>query len=111
MGDLLPHVRQGVLQQGELDERELRPRGPLIGFEPTSARVHIVKTCLSIFTDKAWFEKHELGDGRQAIKQYAAWYWQEHLAAIDPAAVTPDEKREIGSRVYKMLTDESVILD
>lgn len=85
--------------------------GPLIGFEPTSARVHIVKTCLSIFTDKAWFEKHELGDGRQAIKQYAAWYWQEHLAAIDPAAVTPDEKREIGSRVYKMLTDESVILD
>ena len=85
--------------------------GPVIGFEPTSARVHIVKTCLSIFTDNAWFEKYDLGDGKEAIKQYAAWYWQEHLAAIDPASLTPEDKREIGQRVYKMLTDEAVIFD
>ncbi|CAM1503610.1 Fc.00g012010.m01.CDS01 [Cosmosporella sp. VM-42] len=85
--------------------------GPPIGFEPTSARIHIVKTCLSIFTDAAWFEKSELGDGREAIKQYAAWYWQEHLAAIGLASISASQKRELGQRVYKMLTDDSVILD
>lgn len=82
-----------------------------IGFDPAVARIHILKTCLRIFTDKAWFEKAELDDGRQAIKQYAAWYWQEHLEALDPATVPAAEKRDLGQRVYQMLTDDAVILD
>ncbi|KAF4982107.1 hypothetical protein FZEAL_2213 [Fusarium zealandicum] len=86
-------------------------KGPTIGFDPTTARIHILKTCLSIFTDKAWFEKYKLGKGREAIKQYAAWYWQEHLAVLDPAALPTPEKRELGQRVYKMLTDDNIILD
>ncbi|KAM6536314.1 hypothetical protein FALCPG4_002323 [Fusarium falciforme] len=86
--------------------------GPTIGFDPLVARIHIVKTCLSIFTDQAWFNKHRLGsNGREAIKQYAAWYWQEHLAVLDPETVPAAEKRELGQRVYKMLTDDNIILD
>ncbi|KAF5020614.1 hypothetical protein F66182_7363 [Fusarium sp. NRRL 66182] len=85
---------------------------PTIGFDPLKARVHILQICLSIFTDKDWFAKFRLGkSGREAIKQYAAWYWQEHLAALDPATVPGPEKKELGERVYKMLTDDGIILD
>ncbi|KAH7122968.1 hypothetical protein EDB81DRAFT_665478 [Dactylonectria macrodidyma] len=84
--------------------------GPAIGFDPTVARVHILKTCLSIFTDPAWFGKFNLGEGRQAIKDYAAWYWQEHVAAIDPATIPAANKHELGTQIYKMLTDDAVIL-
>ncbi|KAF4459882.1 Vegetative incompatibility HET-E-1 [Fusarium albosuccineum] len=85
--------------------------GPTIGFDPAVARIHILKTCISIFTNKAWFEKFKLGKGREAIKQYAAWYWQEHLAVLDPATVPESDKRALGPQVYKMLTDDSIILD
>lgn len=80
-----------------------------IGFDTGTAKLHILKTCLRIFNDKAWFEKHDLGQGQRAIKQYAAWYWQEHLLSVDPASVSADERRDIGKMVYRMLTDEEVI--
>ncbi|KAI5460361.1 hypothetical protein BGZ63DRAFT_246396 [Mariannaea sp. PMI_226] len=83
---------------------------PLIGFDPTKARIHILKTCLSIFTDISWFEKYDLGEGRDAIREYAAWYWQEHVAAVDPASVPLADKRKLGLQIYKMLTDDEVIL-
>ncbi|KAM5341827.1 hypothetical protein ACJ41O_014858 [Fusarium nematophilum] len=87
-------------------------KGPTIGFDPAVAKIHILKTCLRIFTDRAWFDKVKLGDsGREAIKQYAAWYWQEHLAVLDPATVPGPEKRDLGRHVYRMLTDDSIILD
>lgn len=83
---------------------------PTIGFDPTTARVHILKICLSIFTDRAWFAKFDLGDGWQPMRDYAAWYWQEHVAAIDPATIPLEDKRSIGQQIHKMLTDDDVIL-
>lgn len=82
-----------------------------IGFDTGSAKLHILKTCLRIFNDKEWFEKNSSGRGRLAIKQYAAWYWQEHLRSIDPATVSSMDKMEIGRQVCRMLTDEDVIFD
>ncbi len=82
---------------------------PTITFDQVEARLHIVKTCLKIFSDKEWFEKFDLGPGKAAIKQYAAWYWQEHVAALDPAAVKPDDKKELAPQIVAMLTDEATI--
>ncbi|KAK5993054.1 hypothetical protein PT974_06482 [Cladobotryum mycophilum] len=82
-----------------------------IGFDIVDARVHILKICLRIFIDKPWFEKQKLGHGKEAIKQYAAWYWQEHLAVLDPASVPPSDRRELGMQIYKMLTDDNTLFD
>lgn len=82
---------------------------PSITFDNVEARLHIVKTCLRIFFDKQWFEKFNLGPGKSAIKQYAAWYWQEHLAALDPAAVGIKDKTELAPQIIAMLTDETTI--
>lgn len=83
--------------------------GPTIGFDAISAKLHVLSTCLKIFTDEAWFKRQRLGRGRHAIRQYAAWYWQEHVAAIDPGRLSPSQKAKIGSQVYRMLTDEKLI--
>lgn len=85
--------------------------GVAIGFDLMTARINILKACLRIFNDKAWFDKLELDHGKEAIKQYAAWYWQEHLAALDPATVPPEDKKELGMRIFNMLTMENVIYD
>ncbi|KAF4446191.1 Vegetative incompatibility protein HET-E-1 [Fusarium austroafricanum] len=86
--------------------------GSGVGFDPLISRIHILKTCLSIFTDKAAFDKYRLSaSGHESIKQYAAWYWQEHLAVLDPATVPGPEKKVLGEYVYKMLTDDNIILD
>ncbi|CAF3523322.1 unnamed protein product [Fusarium graminearum] len=86
--------------------------GTGIGFDPLVSRIHILKTCLSIFTNKAGFEKYRLSpSGRESIKQYSAWYWQEHLAVLDPATVPASDKKVLGEYVYKMLTDDNIILD
>ncbi|EXK44377.1 hypothetical protein FOXG_04094 [Fusarium oxysporum f. sp. lycopersici 4287] len=86
--------------------------GAGIGFDPLISRIHILRTCLSIFTNKAAFEKYRLSaSGRESMKQYAAWYWQEHLAVLDPKTVPAPEKKELGEYVHKMLTDENTILD
>ncbi|KYK62083.1 NACHT and TPR domain protein [Drechmeria coniospora] len=82
-----------------------------VGFDINKARIHILKSCLKIFTQPAWFAGLDLGRGKQAIKQYAAWYWQEHVAAIDPAGVSDDDKRALGPQLYLMLTDESTMFD
>ena len=82
-----------------------------IGFDINEARLHIVETCLKIFTDKEWFDKLHLGHGREAIKQYAAWYWQEHLVAYEREDLPITRSRDLANRVYKMLTDKDVILD
>ncbi|OAA73808.1 NACHT and TPR domain protein [Cordyceps fumosorosea ARSEF 2679] len=82
---------------------------PTIHFDNVEARLHIVKTCLRIFSDMQWFEKFNLGPGKGAIKQYAAWYWQEHLAALDPAVVNASDKRELAPQIVAMLLDEATI--
>ncbi|KAL6887476.1 hypothetical protein HDV57DRAFT_488891 [Trichoderma longibrachiatum] len=85
--------------------------GVVLGFDMMTARISILKTCLRIFNDRAWFESRDLDQGREAIKQYAAWYWQEHLTALDPASVPPEHKRELGMSIYNMLTVENIIYD
>lgn len=82
-----------------------------IKFDPVEARLHVVKTCLRIFTDEKWFQSYNLGSGRKAIKQYAAWYWQEHMACLDPTLVSAEEKRNLGVMIYRMLNDEATIVD
>ncbi|OAA81975.1 NACHT and TPR domain protein [Akanthomyces lecanii RCEF 1005] len=82
---------------------------PSITFDHVEARLHIVKTCLKIFSDNAWFEKFDLGSGKSAIRQYAAWYWQEHLAALDPTTVDITDKKELAPQIVAMLTDEATI--
>ncbi|ATY64863.1 NACHT and TPR domain [Cordyceps militaris] len=80
-----------------------------ITFNNVEARLHIVKTCLRIFSNTKWFEGFNLGPGKAAIKQYAAWYWQEHLAALDPSAVSISDKKELGPQIVAMLLDEATI--
>lgn len=82
-----------------------------VGVDTVAALVHILKTCLRIFNDKEWFDKQKLGRGKDAMKQYAAWYWQEHLAALDPETVSRSDKSELSMSIYKMLTVESIIFD
>lgn len=82
---------------------------PTITFDNVEARLHIVKTCLRIFSDKQWFGRFNLGPGKAAIRQYAAWYWQEHLAALDPATVSAKEKQDLAPQIMAMLTDEATI--
>lgn len=82
-----------------------------IHFHPVEARLHVLKTCLRIFTDREWFESYNLGTGQKAMKQYAGWYWQEHMACLDPSTISAEEKRELGVMIYRMLTDEALILD
>lgn len=84
-----------------------------LGFRTLDARLNVLKTCLRIFNDKAWFDgKSEvLGSSKQSIKQYAAWYWEEHLAAVDPSSVSKEDKKTIGAQVYRMITDESLIYE
>lgn len=97
------------------DEDILETKGdkdaPAIGFNTGAARVHVLKTCLRIFNDKQWFQSQKLGGRVYAIRQYAAWYWQEHLAALDPKDVSQDDKCEIGQQVYRMLVDEEAIAE
>lgn len=100
--------------RGEDTDKSTSSKGSVsLGFKTLDARLNVLKTCLRIFCDKAWFDgKTEvLGHSKQSIKQYAAWYWQEHLAAVDPSSVSDEEKKTIGSRVYRMLTDERLIYD
>ncbi|PFH62147.1 hypothetical protein XA68_14816 [Ophiocordyceps unilateralis] len=81
------------------------------GFDVDEARLRIVKTCFKIFIDKDWFMTLDLGPGKEALRQYAAWYWQEHIASIDPVAVPRQEKRQLAGQLYRMLTEESTVYD
>ncbi|UKZ75677.1 hypothetical protein TrVFT333_003367 [Trichoderma virens FT-333] len=85
--------------------------GVMVGFDMMKARINVLKTCLRIFNDRSWFDNQELDHGKEAIKQYAAWYWQEHLAALDPANVPSEHKKELGMSIYNMLTVEDIIYD
>lgn len=90
-------------------------KGPIsLGFRTLDARLNVLRTCLRIFCDGDWFsgKGEALGhSGQQSIKQYAAWYWQEHLADVDPAAVSKEDKKTIGTQVHRMLTDEKAIYE
>ncbi|KAM0425639.1 hypothetical protein ACHAPT_009171 [Fusarium lateritium] len=83
---------------------------PSLGFDPFIARVHVLKTCLSIFTNVPWFEKHPLGDTGESIREYAALCWQGHLAGVNPDMIPGAEKRDLGLKIFKMLTDNDAIL-
>lgn len=86
--------------------------GPVsVGFNNLDAKLHVLKTCLRIFNDDAWFEQKNLGSSRQPMKQYAAWYWQEHLASVHPSTVNLEDKKIIGRQIYKMLTDDDTIYE
>ncbi|PHH90061.1 hypothetical protein CDD83_4633 [Cordyceps sp. RAO-2017] len=85
--------------------------GTAVGFDIQEARLHVMRTCLRVFIEKEWFQGLTLGPGKEAMKQYAAWYWQEHAAAIDISTVSRQDKRQLGAQLYKMLTDESTLYD
>lgn len=102
--DFFRGTRAGVTGRTDAD-------GLTVGFDIQEARIHILKTCLKVFTEKEWFQRLDLGSGKEAMKQYAAWYWQEHVIAIDLAAVSRDDKRELGIKLYQMLTDESIVFE
>ncbi|RCI11035.1 hypothetical protein L249_5184 [Ophiocordyceps polyrhachis-furcata BCC 54312] len=87
------------------------PASASLGLDMGDARLRIVKTCLRIFNDKDWFLALDLGPGKEALRQYAAWYWQEHVASIDPATVARQEKRQLAGQLYRMLTEESTVHD
>ncbi|KAL7796720.1 hypothetical protein V8C37DRAFT_326652 [Trichoderma ceciliae] len=103
-------VRQ-FFRDGNVNTGHATKGGVMVGFGMMTARINILKTCLRIFNDKPWFDDQELGHGKEPIKQYAAWYWQEHLAALDPATVPSEHKKELGMRIYSMLTVEDIIYD
>lgn len=85
--------------------------GHKIGFDITDAKVHVLKRCMRIFNSVEWFKREQLGTRQFAIKQYAAWYWQEHLAAIDMSLVKKDDKQTIGLYLAGMLMEEEIIYD
>jgi tetratricopeptide (TPR) repeat protein len=86
--------------------------GIALGVKTSEAKLHILKTCLRIFNDEAWFKSKSLPhEKHHPMKQYAAWYWQEHLASLDPSKVSKEDKKTIGQHVYKMLTDERIIYE
>ncbi|EQK98368.1 NACHT and TPR domain protein [Ophiocordyceps sinensis CO18] len=85
--------------------------GLTVGFDIQEARIHVLKTCLRVFIDRDWFQRLELGSGKEALKQYAAWFWQEHACSLKLETMPRDEKRELGPKLYQMLTDESTVFD
>ncbi|KAF4120891.1 TPR protein [Geosmithia morbida] len=98
-------------REGDPFKASEKTGGPSVGFNALAMRTHILKICLRIFNDKKWFKSQDLGRRAHSIKQYAAWYWQEHLAAVDPKDVGKDDKRIIGQQVYRMLVDETTMSD
>ncbi|WQF78985.1 Putative tetratricopeptide-like helical domain superfamily, fungal STAND Goodbye [Colletotrichum destructivum] len=80
---------------------------PSIGFKLADARLHVLQTCLKIFTDPTYFN---LGEEGLSLQRYAAWYWPEHLDDIDIKSVSASEKADIGNRLYIMLTDPTILL-
>ncbi|KOS22458.1 hypothetical protein ESCO_002311 [Escovopsis weberi] len=107
-----PHtsIRQFFRQTSGFTDPE-QQQSATLGFSIVAARVHILKVCLKIFVDKAWFEKQKLGGGKEAMKQYAAWYWQEHLAVLDPGTVLVEDRRQLAMQIYSMLNDEDILFD
>ncbi|KXH25630.1 NACHT and TPR domain-containing protein [Colletotrichum salicis] len=80
---------------------------PSIGFHLADARLHVLKTCLRVFTDPTYFT---LGEDGLSAQRYAAWYWQEHLGYIEITTISKAEKADIGKRLYTMLTDSDILL-
>ncbi|KAL8411612.1 hypothetical protein RB596_001034 [Gaeumannomyces avenae] len=79
-----------------------------IGFHLPLARLHVLETCLRIFTDPDFFTI--VGQDGLSLQRYAAWYWQEHLMEVDRASLPASQKAEIGRMVYAMLNEELVVL-
>ncbi|KAF9874333.1 nacht and tpr domain protein [Colletotrichum karsti] len=82
-------------------------KSPAIGFKLAEARLHVLKTCLRIFTDPTYFT---LGHEGLSLQRYAAWYWPEHLEDVKLSEISVAEKADIGKRLYTMLTDPTVLL-
>ncbi|KAK6206672.1 NACHT and TPR domain-containing protein [Colletotrichum tabaci] len=80
---------------------------PSIGFKLADARLHVLQTCLKIFTDPTYFN---LGEEGLSLQRYAAWYWPEHLDDVDIKTVPASQKADIGNRLYIMLTDPTILL-
>ena len=82
-----------------------------VGFDIDKGRIHVLDVCLRIFTDPEWFAQMDLGDLRLAMKQYAACHWQEHLSRINPEQASAEDKTNIATQIYKMLTDDGTIFE
>ncbi|KJZ73399.1 hypothetical protein HIM_07193 [Hirsutella minnesotensis 3608] len=104
-------VRDFFQSSNHFKAGELKTDSAAVGFDMQDARLHILKTCLKIFIQKEWFYRLDLGPGKEALKQYAAWYWQEHAASLDPATVSAVQKGELGAQMHQMLTNESTLYE
>ncbi|KAL0940112.1 nacht and tpr domain protein [Colletotrichum truncatum] len=82
-------------------------QSPSIGFRLADARLHVLKACLRIFTDPTYLT---LGQEGLSLQRYAAWYWPEHLGDVKLSDISAAEKADIGTRLYVMLTDPTVLL-
>lgn len=79
-----------------------------IGFDLAEARLHVLETCLRIFTDPEFFTA--VGEDGLSLQRYAAWYWQEHLQEVERSSLPALQKAEIGRMIYAMLNEELVVL-
>ncbi|KAL9948636.1 hypothetical protein D7B24_005344 [Verticillium nonalfalfae] len=80
---------------------------PSIGFEFAAAKLHVLLTCLRIFTEPNY---PAFGAQGLSLQKYAAWYWQEHLEHLDRDSLSPEDKAQIGKLLHIMLTERPVIL-
>ncbi|KAL2751840.1 hypothetical protein ACRALDRAFT_2030508 [Sodiomyces alcalophilus JCM 7366] len=83
------------------------PNHPSIGVDTAAAKLHVLETCLRVFTDP---DCSTYGFHGLALQRYAARYWQGHLAHLDRATVPAATKATLGRLLYSMLTDRPVVL-
>ena len=67
-----------------------------------TAHANILRDCLQVLHG-------ELGDHANGIKDYATWYFPDHLIKVDLSLIDPPLKAEIGRRLVTILKDETAI--
>ena len=67
-----------------------------------TAHACILRCCLQVLHG-------ELGAHANGMKDYATWYFPDHLIEVDLSLIDPPLKAEIGRRLITMLKDETAI--
>ncbi|KAJ3486258.1 hypothetical protein NLG97_g6655 [Lecanicillium saksenae] len=95
---LRPAVHQDALRRLSMSSGASSPHSPTRSID------------LAVTSNEMEYRSKKVDNFRKsAIRQYAAWYWQEHLAALDPSAVEVSDKHALAPQIVAMLTDESTI--
>ena len=91
---------------GEFFHQERETKTAAIGFDENKAHLAILSTCLEIFCDDETFNNCK----DNSLAQYASANWPLHLASIDLAGLSRDEKREVGALLLTVMHDEATLL-